>query len=76
MKGFGVDDLSKEVICYEQVSVEDINRVIKGGFFPESINAVIVCDAKKVREQLEKIGPYEEVYYKDPLVRGDFLFFF
>lgn len=69
MNGFTVDDLSKEIIYYNRVTAGDINRVIKKYLHPESFNVVIVGDIKKIKGQLEKIGPYEQVYYKHPLTK-------
>ena len=74
MKGFTVDDLSKETIYYKRVMARDVNRVIKEYLHPESLNIVIVGDVRKIKEQLEKIGPYEDVYYKDSLVKEPFFF--
>ena len=76
VNGFTIDDLSKEIVYYKRVKIEDVNRVIKEYLHPEKLNIVIVGDVKKVKWQLEKIGHYEEVYYKSSLVKEPFLFFF
>lgn len=76
VNGITIDDLSKEIVYYKRVKVEDVNRVIKEYLHPEKMNIVIVGDVKKLKGQLEKIGHYKKVYYKSPLVKKPFLFFF
>lgn len=69
MKGFTIYDLLKEVINYNSVTVDGVNRVIKEYIHPEKLNIVIVGDVGKIERQLTQIGTYEKVYYKDPLVK-------
>lgn len=64
--GFTIDDLSKEIVYYKRVSLEDVNRVIKEYLKPGKLNVVIVGDVKKIKGQLENIGHYKKVYYKKP----------
>ncbi|HBG26559.1 MAG: hypothetical protein A2Y10_02005 [Planctomycetes bacterium GWF2_41_51] len=65
MRGFTIDDLSKEVINFNKVTVSDVNSVIREFIQTETLNAVIVCDLEKVESQLKQIGAYEKVSYKD-----------
>lgn len=60
MQGFTVEDLSKEVINYNKVTVEGVNKTIRKYIKHEKLNTVIVCDAKDVKQQLSKIGKYEK----------------
>ena len=76
MNGLSIDDLSKEVINYNSVTVEDVNRVIRKYLLPESLNIVIVGDVDELGPQLQKIDPYEKVDYKAQMVKKPFLFFF
>lgn len=69
MKGFTIDDLLKEVINYNNVTVDGISHVIKEYMHPEKLNIVIVGDVGKIEQQLTQIGDYEKVYYKNPLVQ-------
>ncbi len=69
MRGFTIDDLSKEVIYYNNVTADNVNHVIKEYIKPENLNVVIVGDVRKIEKQLTQIGVYEKVYYKDPLVK-------
>lgn len=65
MKGFTVDDLSHEVINYNNVSLDSLDSVIREYIKPQNMNVVIVGDIRKIKEQLTKIGNYEKVYYKN-----------
>ncbi len=69
MRGFTIDDLSKEVINYNSITVDDVNRVIKEYIKPENMNIVIVGDAGKIEKQLTQVGTYEKIYYKELPVR-------
>jgi len=64
MQGFMVDDLSKEVINLNKVTVEGVNEVIRQYIKVQKLNAVIVCDTKSIKEQLKQIGKYEQIGYK------------
>ena len=36
---------------------------------PQSMNLVIVGDIEKIKDQLDKVGPYEQIFYKDELTK-------
>ncbi|MCE5340518.1 MAG: insulinase family protein [Planctomycetaceae bacterium] len=65
MQGFTVEDLSNEVINYNNVTAENVDNVIKKYMQTQKLNVVIVCDVKKVKEQLKQIGEYEQTGYND-----------
>lgn len=66
--GFTIEDLENEIISYDLVTIEQINTAAKKYLLPANMNLVIVGDVKKIKDQLEKIGPYEQVFYKDALI--------
>ncbi|OQA02481.1 MAG: Peptidase M16 inactive domain protein [Planctomycetes bacterium ADurb.Bin401] len=67
MRDFTINDLSKEVINYNKVTVADVNSVMREYLKAETFNTVVVCDFDKVKPQLDQIGAYEIVNYKaDP----------
>lgn len=65
MQSFSIDDLSKEVINFNNVTIDGVNSVIKKYMQTEMLNVVIVCDVKKVESQLKQIGNYEKINYKN-----------
>jgi hypothetical protein len=52
------------VINYNNVTAENVDKVIKKYMQNQKLNVVIVCDVKKVKSQLKQIGEYEQVSYK------------
>ena len=52
-----------------EVTTEDLQRVVKTHLSPENFVLVIVGDKEAVREELEVIGGFEEVYYQDSLAK-------
>jgi zinc protease len=65
VQGFSIEDLSNEVINYNNVTAENVDKVIKKYMQTQKLNVVIVCDVKKVKSQLQQIGEYEQVSYKN-----------
>jgi predicted Zn-dependent peptidase len=65
MQGFTIDDLQNEVINYNKVTVGGVNGVIKKYMKIRNLNVVVVCDSKKVKQQLQQIGDYDLVSYKN-----------
>ncbi|MCD4830477.1 MAG: insulinase family protein [Anaerohalosphaeraceae bacterium] len=67
--GFTIRDLENEIISYDSVTIEQINAAVKKYLLPANMNLVIVGDIEKIKDQLEKIGPYKQVFYKDELAK-------
>jgi len=64
MQGFDINELSQEVINYDNVTVEQANAVIRKYMKFDKLNLVVVCDESEVRQQLRKIGRYDKANYK------------
>ncbi|MEN6385553.1 MAG: pitrilysin family protein [Phycisphaerales bacterium] len=64
MQGFTVNDLRNEVLNFNKVTVSGVNNIIRKYIKIRNLNVVIVCDSKKVKQQLKQIGDYDIVSYK------------
>ncbi len=59
--GLPLGDLKADVDAIQQVTLEDANRIVQENFQFEKLNLMIVGDKKRLEDQLDKIGKYEEI---------------
>jgi zinc protease len=68
--GFALEDLRRELIELNKVTLEDVNKAAKKYLDSRNFVLVIVGDGKEIRSYLSDIGEFEEVKYRDQIVRN------